>query len=136
MSANFTPELLEKFAHQLKTQRVPLERQTISDNVVTGLRAAIHKSGLIAFHVSYWVGEKRPFMRIGTFDDPKDPDYISIDDARHVASVVLALGRKGIDVQDGLHRRLVRELQRDGSNWRPPLIELPAKRTLRPRTPK
>jgi hypothetical protein len=119
-SSKFTAERLQAFARDLKSQRVPLERQQISDDIVVGLRAMIHKSGLIAFHVSYYVGDKRPFMRIGTFDNPKDPDYISIEDAREVAKTIKALGDKGIDVQDGLHRRLIRELKEKGTAWRAP----------------
>jgi hypothetical protein len=118
-SKKFTPERLEAFARDLKSQRVPLERQQMSDDIVVGLRAMIHKTGLIAFHVSYYVGDKRPFIRIGTFNRD-DPDYISIDDAREVAKTIKALGEKGVDVQDGLHRRLVRELKEKGSAWRAP----------------
>lgn len=119
-SSKFTPERLHAFARDLKSQRVPLERQQISDDKIVGLRAMIHKSGRIAFHVSYYVGDKRPFMFIGTFDDPKDPDYISIEDARELTRTIKALGDKGIDVQDGLHRRLVKELLDKGTNWRAP----------------
>jgi hypothetical protein len=118
-SIKFTPERLEAFARDLKSQRVPLERQQISDDIVVGLRAMIHRTGLIAFHVSYYVGDKRPFMRIGTLNKD-DPDYISIEDAREVAKTIKALGEKGIDVQDGLHRRLVRELKDKGVGWRNP----------------
>lgn len=86
---------------------------------MVGLRAMIHKTGLIAFHVSYYVGEKRPFMKIGDFNKDS-PDYISIEDAREIAKTVKALGDKGIDVQDGLQRRLVRELKDKGTAWRVP----------------
>ena len=118
-SSKFTAERLRAFSKDLQTQRVPLERQQISDDMVVGLRAMVHKSGLIAFHVSYYVGDKRPFMRIGTFNEG-DPDFISIEDAREVAKTIKALGDKGIDVQDGLQRRLVRELKEKGTNWRVP----------------
>lgn len=118
--SKFTAERLLAFTKDLQTQRVPLERQQISDDMQLGLRAVCHKSGLIAFHVSYNVGDKRPFMRLGTFDNPKDPDYITIEDARELAKTVRALGDKGIDVQEGLHRRLIRELKEKGTNWRAP----------------
>jgi hypothetical protein len=118
-STKFTAERLRAFSKDLQSQRVPLERQQISDDMVVGLRAMCHKSGLIAFHVSYYVGDKRPFMRIGTFNEG-DPDFISIEDAREVAKTIKALGEKGIDVQDGLQRRLVRELREKGTNWRVP----------------
>lgn len=119
-STKFTAERLEAFARDLKSQRVPLERQTVSDDLVTGLRAVLHRSGRIAFHASYYVGEKRPFMILGTFHDPKDPDYISLDDARDLTRTIKALGDRGVDVQDGLHRRLIRELKEKGTNWRAP----------------
>ena len=93
--SKFTAERLLAFTKDLQTQRVPLERQQISDDMQLGLRAVCHKSGLIAFHVSYNVGDKRPFMRLGTFDNPKDPDYITIEDARELAKTVRALGDKG-----------------------------------------
>jgi hypothetical protein len=118
-SSKFTPERLRAFAEDLKSQRVPLVRQQISDDVVVGLRAICHQTGHIAFHVSYYVDDKRPFMKIGDFDKGS-PDFISIEDAREVAKTVKALGEKGIDVQDGLMRRLIRELQEKGTNWRVP----------------
>lgn len=119
-STKFTAERLEAFARDLKSQRVPLERQQLSDDLVVGLRAMIHKTGRIAFHASYYVGDKRPFMFLGTFGDKTDPDYISIEDAREITKTIKALGEKGIDVQQGLHRRLIRELKRDGVNWKVP----------------
>jgi hypothetical protein len=97
-STKFTAERLEAFARDLKSQRVPLERQTVSDDRVTGLRAVVHKSGRIALHVSYYVGDKRPFMLLGNLDDPKDPDYISVEDAREIAKTVKALGERGIEI--------------------------------------
>jgi hypothetical protein len=121
LSVKFTAEKLEAFARDLKSQRVPLERQQISDDVVTGLRAVIHKTGLIAFHVSYYVGDKRPFMKIGEFNK-ESPDYMSIEDAREIARTIKAIGERGVDVQDGLHRRLVRELQEKGTAWRLPRL--------------
>lgn len=119
-SSKFTEERLWAFSRDLQTQRLPLERQQISDDMQIGLRAVVHKSGRIAFHVSYNVGDKRPFMFIGTFDDPEDPDFISIEDARHLAKTIRALGDKGIDVQSGLHRRLIKELKDKGTSWREP----------------
>lgn len=119
LSTKFTQERLDSFAKDLKTQRVPLERQQISDDMVVGLRAMIHRTGLIAYHVSYYVGDKRPFMKIG--EGNKDsPDFLTVEQAREIAKTVKALGDKGIDVQDGLHRRLIRELQEKGTNWRAP----------------
>lgn len=118
-STKFTVERLEAFARDLKSGRTPLERQQVSDDIVTGLRAVVHKSGAIAFHVSYYVGDTRPFMKLGDLDKDS-PNHISLEDAREIAKVVIALGDKGIDVQDGLHRRLIRELKEKGTAWRAP----------------
>src|SRR5437762_3324141 len=118
-STKFTAERLEAFANDLKTQRVPLERQQISDDVVTGLRAVVYRTGRIVFHVSYHVDDKRPFMRIGELNK-ESPDYISIEEARDLAETIKALGEKGIDVQEGLERRLIRELKQKGTYWRVP----------------
>lgn len=118
-STKFTKETLEAFARDLKSGRIPLERQQISDDMVVGLRAVIHKSGLIAFHASYYVGENRPFMKLGDLNEDSR-DHISIEDARELTKTIKALGDKGIDVQDGLHRRLIDELMEEGTNWRPP----------------
>jgi hypothetical protein len=86
--------------------------------MVAGLRAQVHRSGLVSFHVSYYVGDKRPFINIGSLNED-EPDHITITEARQLAKTIKALGDKGIDVQDGLHKRLLRELKRDGTNWRP-----------------
>ncbi len=118
-TSKFTKETIEAFARDLKTQRIPLERQQISDDMVTGLRVMIHRSGAISFHVSYYVGEQRPFMRLGSFNEG-DPDYLTIEEARELTKTIKALGERGIDVQAGLHRRLVHELMRDGTNWKAP----------------
>lgn len=121
-STKFTAERLEAFARDLKTQRVPLERQQVSDDLVTGLRAMIHKSGNISYHASYYVGDaNRPFMRLGSGNKDAD-DYITVEEARELTKTIKALGDKGIDPQVGLHKRLVKELKRDGVNWKPPKV--------------
>ena len=117
--SRFTKENLEAIAKDLKSGRLPLMRTQISDDHVTGLRALINKSGLISFHASYQVGSKRPFCVIGDLNE--DSHYhISIDEARQITKTIKALGDRGVDVQDGLHKRLVFELLRDGEKWRLP----------------
>ncbi|KRQ11888.1 hypothetical protein AOQ73_05635 [Bradyrhizobium pachyrhizi] len=78
----------------------------------------IHKSGLISFHCSYYVGENRPFMKLGDLNEDS-PNHITLDDARDLTKTIKALGEKGIDVQEGLHRRLIKELKKEGLKWRP-----------------
>ena len=121
-STKFTVETLEAFARDLKSGRIPLERQQISDDRVTGLRAIVYKSGLIVFAVSYYVdGGNRPFLRLGALNRD-EPDHITIEEARELAKTVKALGDKGIDPQLGLERRLISELKRDGVHWKRPKI--------------
>ena len=121
-STKFTVQTLEAFARDLKSGRIPLERQQISDDRVTGLRAIIYKSGLIVFAVSYYVdGANRPFLRLGALNRD-EPDHITIEEARELAKTVKALGDKGIDPQLGLERRLISELKRDGVHWKRPKI--------------
>lgn len=116
--SSFTNEALEGLAKDLKSGRLPLERTTISDDMVTGLRAIVTKDGKISFHASYHFGEGRPFMKIGELDK-KSKDYISITDARELTKTIKGLADKGIDPQEGLLQRLVKELKRDGTSWKP-----------------
>jgi hypothetical protein len=105
-------------AKDLQSGRLPLDRTQISDDMVSGLRAMINKSGLISLHASYYVGDARPYLKLGDLNADSE-DHISIEDARHITKVIKALGAKGIDVQAGLNKRLIRELKRDGTSWRP-----------------
>jgi len=116
--SRFTEETLEAVAKDLKSGRLPLQRTQVSDDLVAGLRAQILRSGLISYHVSYYVGDKRPFVNIGSANKG-EPDYLTVTEARQIAKTIKALGDKGIDVQEGLHTRLIRELKRDGEKWRP-----------------
>lgn len=114
----FTMENIEGIARDLASGKLKLPRVQISDDIVTGLRVMINKSGLITAHSAYTVGENRPFLKIGSLNKG-DPEYISIAEARELTKTIKALGDKGIDVQEGLHRRLIRELKREGTKWRP-----------------
>jgi hypothetical protein len=116
----FTEESLKILARDLKNGRLPLERTIISDDRMIGLRAMVTKDGRVTFHASYHYGNKRPFMMIGELtDDRKNPDRITIEDAREITKTIKYLGDMGIDPQEGLQRRLVAELKRDGTKWRP-----------------
>lgn len=121
-ATRFTEENLELVAKDLQSGRLPLMRTQLSDDFVAGLRALVNKSGLISFHISYAVGDRRPFMKLGDLNKDS-PDHISLKDAREVAKTVKKLGDRGIDPQDGLLKRLVFELKRDGENWKLPKIK-------------
>lgn len=118
--SKFEKDSLFALAKDLQTRRLPLERITVSDDMVTGLRAVISKSGQIALSASYHFGDERPFLKLGELSaPPKDPAYISIDDARELTKTIKSLADKGIDPQEGLHKRLIRELKEQGTRWRP-----------------
>lgn len=113
----FTEEMLYAFAKDMKSRRIPLDRQTLSDDLVTGLRARILKDGTINMEASYHFGNDRPSISLGVLN-PKDPDHISLTDAREVTKTVKALADRGVNPQDGLTRRLVRELLAQGVKWK------------------
>lgn len=119
--SKFTEENLKALSRDMKSGRIMLDRMTLSDDIVTGLRAMVLKSGVVSFHVSYHLGGRRPFMVIGELtDDKKNLDRLTLEEARDVARTVKHLAETtGIDPQEGLHRRLVRELKEKGKNWRP-----------------
>lgn len=113
----FDAETLLAVAEDLKSGRIPLERVRISDDVVVGLRAVCNKSGHTTLHVSYEVGEDRPFKLLGSVNKGAK-NYITVDDARALARTIKALGDKGINVDEENDKRLLRELKRDGTSWR------------------
>lgn len=118
-SSKFNVEHLEMLANDLKTGRLKLDRLTVSDNIVKGLRAIVRSTGLVSFHVYYTVGaDDAAYLKIGVMD-PKNPDHLTIPEARELARTIKALGKTGIDPQSGLHQRLVAELKSQGVNWKP-----------------
>lgn len=114
----FTEATLAAMAKDLKSRRLMLDRTTVSDDLVVGLRALITKDGVVNYHASYHLGDKRGYLRLGVLD-PKHPDHISLSDARELTKTIKALAAKGIDPEDGLHRRLIREMLEKGTRWRP-----------------
>lgn len=114
----FTVETLEALADDLRKGRIPLDRVTISDDVQAGLRAIVRNTGLISYHVNYEVDDSRPYLKLGDHN-PGHAGHLSITEARHLATVVRSLAGAGIDVQAGLHERLIRELQDKGVRWKP-----------------
>lgn len=110
--------MLLQTAKDLSSGRLKLERVRISDDTVVGLRAVVNRGGRVTLHISYEAGEDRPFMLLGSLDDKKAPDYITIDDARELAKTIKALGERGINVTAANDRRLLKELKRDGVAWR------------------
>jgi hypothetical protein len=116
--SKITEKSLLAIAEDLKSQKVPMARLTVSDDLVTGLRAMISNTGEVSYHASYSLRGERPFLFIGSANK-KSPDYISLSDARELTKTIKALADKGVDVKDGLMPRLRRELLKDGEFWRP-----------------
>lgn len=112
--ASFDNKTLEGLAEDLQSQRIPLDRITVTDHEVANLRAVIRNTGLISYHVQYSLPDgSRPFMKIGNFPD------MPIKTARELTRTVTSLAAKGIDPQEGLHERLIRELLEKGDRWKP-----------------
>jgi hypothetical protein len=118
-ASKFTEKALLAVADDLKSRRLPLERTQLSDDTVAGLRAMISKTGEVSYAASYYFGggTERKFLKIGSANKDS-PDYLTLDKAREITKTIKALAERGTNVQDGLTRRLVRELLRDGVRWR------------------
>jgi hypothetical protein len=114
----FTESNLQQIANDLANGKLKLPRVQVSDDRVTGLRAMVNKSGLISLHAAYTIGASRPLVKIGELD-PKSPEHLTIEEAREVTKTIQALARKGIDVQEGLHRSMIRGIRKEGVKWRP-----------------
>jgi hypothetical protein len=116
--SKFDATTLLEIAKDLQSGKLPLERVRVSDDMVVGLRAVVNRSGLVTLHASYEVGDDRPFIKLGDINKDSD-EHITIEQARELTKTIKALADKGIDVQDGLHKRLMRELKEQGTRWRP-----------------
>jgi hypothetical protein len=125
-ASQITEKTLFKIADDLKRGVPPLPKLSVVDDMVVGLRFIIYRSGEIALHSSYTVGDRRPFFKLGVLNKD-DPDHLSLTDARELTKSIKSIGLRGVDIQDGLMKRLVAELKRDGQNWRPTL-NAPAKK--------
>lgn len=115
--SKFTASMLTKMAKDVQSGALPVPKKNpwinIGDDRVPGLRAIIRKSGAVTFHAMYSIADSRPMMTIGQFPGT------SIEEARHLANIVRSLARSGTDPQEGLYSRLLKELARDGTGWRP-----------------
>lgn len=114
-----TKKLIEGLLDDLQSKRIPLPILRLSDDVQPGLRIAIRDSGLVSWHTQYELpagkdGQRtRPYIKIGDYPE------MTIDRARNLTKTILALAEKGIDPMEGLHDRLIRELEEKGTRWRP-----------------
>ncbi len=116
--SEFTEQMLFSAANDLTTGRLKLERLRFSDDMVVGLRAKVERSGLITLHATYEIGEARPMILLGSLNKGSK-NHITIEQARRRTEVIKELAMRGIDVQDGLHARLMREIDKKGVAWLP-----------------
>jgi hypothetical protein len=110
--SRFNGETFKGLVEDLETKRVPLKKIVLSDDRQVGLSVIIRDTGTISYHVQYELPDARPQLKIGNYPD------MSVERARNIASTIVALARKGIDVQSGLHDRLIRELEQRGEKWK------------------
>lgn len=103
----FSAETFDRFI-----KRPPRRTTLLTDDVQPGLRAVIRK-GSVSFHVCYEVADRRPMLKIG------EHPAMTVKEARELARTIRVLAANGIDPQEGLHDRLIRELKDQGTEWRP-----------------
>jgi hypothetical protein len=111
--SEFTETMLQGMAAALRTGRLKVDKLAFSDDVQHGLRAIVRKTGTITLHAHYEIGDSRPMLKVG------DIPGSTIAEARKLTKTIRALAAKGIDVQDAMLPRLLRELKEQGENWRP-----------------
>lgn len=83
-----------------------------------------YPDGKVVYNVEYTMPGIATRMHIKVGEWPE----MSIPEVRNLSEIIRELGIRGVDVQWGLHTRLVEELKRDGVNWRPALSEPPTKK--------
>jgi hypothetical protein len=109
----FTAEMLQGIAEALKSGRMKVDKLTFTDDLQPGLRAIVRNTGTVTFHAHYDFDGSRPMLKVG------DLGETTVEEARALTKTIRALADQGIDVQRGLHERLLRELKAQGAKWRP-----------------
>lgn len=125
-----TPEILAHFRKDFESKKLgKMDRVRLTDNIQSGMRVIINKSGLITFYANYTMrtkdGNERPYFTIGHYPEefelkrnPRLGDEF-IADMRDVATIIRNLADMGIDVQAGLHERIVAEIRAERESWTP-----------------
>lgn len=90
-------------------------RERLTDTKVEGIRVNAFPSGDVTIGVSYRMPGIETRME---FTFGKWPEDIRIPEARKLALIVRTLADNGVDVHEGLKPRLMKELRRDGLDWR------------------
>jgi Arm DNA-binding domain len=109
----FTEKMLTNMSDALKSGRMKVDKLTFTDDVQPGLRAIVRPTGTVTLHAHYDFEGSRPMIKVGEIPGT------TVDEARSLTKTIRALAERGIDVQSGLHERLLRELKAHGTKWRP-----------------
>lgn len=110
---DFNIETFRELAEQFKSGTIPKNEQRIP-KTRDNLQVIVRKSGEISFHGMYTLPNgKGTSLLLG-----EDPE-MTIERAQPIVRTLQRLADKGIDPQDGLHKRLIRELEKQGDKWRP-----------------
>jgi hypothetical protein len=107
----FTEKMLTSMSDALKSGRMKVAKLTFTDDVQAGLRAVVRPTGTVTLHAHYDFEGSRPMIKVGEIPGT------TIEEARALTKTIRALAEKGIDVQSGLHERLLRELKTQGTRW-------------------
>ena len=114
MDNSFNPAQFQRRLAELQAKRKKKHTfAVVADPGTVGLQAIVRSTGAISFHIHYHCNGSRPVLKIGDFPGT------TIEQARALARTVKKLGEAGIDPQEGLHARLIRELTERGTDWRP-----------------
>jgi hypothetical protein len=107
----FTEKMLTSMSDALKSGRMKVAKLTFTDDVQPGLRAIVRPTGTVTLHAHYDFEGSRPMVKVGEIPGT------TIEEARALTKTIRALAAKGVDVQAGLHERLLRELKAQGVRW-------------------
>lgn len=109
----WTPKYLQEFRAKVEAnERLKKARPQITDGMTPNLRARF-EGERTAFYAHYFIGKERKQQLIGHFPE------MSITQARRVFRIIEDLAVRGINIQDGLIPRVVKELEQHGTDWRP-----------------
>ena len=116
--------LTKQIEENLRKAKASGERQRFTDEGCENLRIIAYPDGRVTFAAAYRLPRMstRPMFTLG------DLSQMTLQEARDLTEIVVELGRRGIDLHEGLHTRVVEELKRDGLNWRYALSPPPTKK--------
>jgi hypothetical protein len=108
----FTDKNFQRYANDLQNGNLTLPKVTLTHE---NLQVIIRNTGTISYHALYWTQDGvRTSLTLGHHSEG-----MRLPQARQLTETIRKLADRGIDVQDGLHKRLIRELTEQGEKWKP-----------------